>query len=53
MVGPAAPPLKQVLNGYKIKFVRFIVTARVCALADPLPFILQPVSSHLSNWCYW
>lgn len=50
--GPAAL-LKQVPNGYKIKFGQFIITTWIRTLVDPLPFILHAVSFYLSNWCYW
>ena len=52
LAGPAAL-LKQVPNGFKIRFGQFFITTPIHALVTPLPFILQPVSLYLSNWCYW
>ena len=53
LLAGTAAPLKQVPNGYKIRFGQFIVTTWIHALVNPLPFILEAVSSYLSNWCYW
>lgn len=52
LAGPAAL-LKQVPNGYKIRFGQFIITTWIHALVSRLPFILKAVSFYLSNWCYW
>lgn len=52
LLAGTAALLKQVSNGSTICSCEFIATTWICTLVNPLPFILQSVTSYLSNWCY-